>query len=365
MKATLSSLLSLLLLASSLEISLADDSRSLRTQYRGSRKGRSLFTQTNDLSARGLQGSGPVQWDEKSVIIAGQRVFVYAEEFHPFRVPVPGLWRDTLEKIKSGGFNAVSIYTHARLESMNDLEGFLKIAKDVGVWIILRPGPYINAETTNGGIAPWLQNEPGTLRENSTAYTQGQAPYLDAITGVAKRYQVALDGTGKDLDPSSGPIIQVQVENEYSDSSPNRDAYFEDLKAYYRANGITVPLSFNNCCTPARGDFANDVDFYGQDGYPLGFDCRNPTNWGSGVQTSIYDSFEKIKPDQFKYIPEYQGGSFDPYGGPGYDKCYDLVGPDFARVYGQSLLSEGVRAMNYYMGMGGVSRKGPLLTSHC
>ena len=259
-------------------------------------------------SSSGIQGKGAVQWDDKSIYVAGERIFLYAEEFHPYRLPSPGLWRDVLQKIKSANFNAISIYTFwgaisprkgvAHIDSFNDLEQFLQVAKDVGIFIILRPGPYINAETTNGGIAPWLHNEPGIMRQNSTAYVEGQKPYLEAITNVARKYQVALGKDGK-LDPTSGPIIVLQVENEYSDSPPERQSYFDDLKAFYKGNGIVVPMSFNDCCSPAKGNFANDIDLYGQDGYPLGFDCSNPTVWG-GVQTSIYDSFNSIKPSQAK-----------------------------------------------------------------
>ncbi|KDN44533.1 glycoside hydrolase family 35 protein [Tilletiaria anomala UBC 951] len=313
-----------------------------------------------------LQSKGPLSWDDRSVVIGGQRIMIYAEEYHPYRNPVPGLWRDALQKIKSANFNTVSIYTSwgiispkkgvAYLESFNDLEEFLKVAKEVGIFVILRPGPYINAETTNGGIAPWLQNEPGIMRQNSTAYTQGQIPYLTAITDIAKKYQLSTRPDGE-VDPSSGPIIMVQVENEYS-VTPERQAYFDDLKQFYTEHGITVPFSFNTCCTPAGGAYADDVELYGQDGYPLGFDCGNPTNWGNGVQTGLEEEFHKIKSIQPVFLPEYQGGSFDPYGGYGYEQCYQLVGVEFARVWGQSLLAEGVRMQSYYMGLGGTSWAG-------
>lgn len=71
-------------------------------------------------------------------------------EFHPFRLPVPGLWLDILQKVKAAGFNAISVYTHMAMINpspgvidFNDyraLEPLFEAAKQTGVWIVLRPG---------------------------------------------------------------------------------------------------------------------------------------------------------------------------------------------------------------------------------
>lgn len=52
-----------------------------------------------------------VTWDEHSLLIRGERIMLYSGEFHPYRLPVPGLWLDILQKMKALGFNAVSFYT--------------------------------------------------------------------------------------------------------------------------------------------------------------------------------------------------------------------------------------------------------------
>lgn len=82
-------------------------------------------------------------------------------EFHTFRLPVPSLWPDILQKAKAAGLNALSVYTHMGLinpsRGVVDFDGFRALqplfdaAKDAGIFIVLRPGPYINAETTAGG----------------------------------------------------------------------------------------------------------------------------------------------------------------------------------------------------------------------
>lgn len=53
-----------------------------------------------------------VTWDQHSVLVRGERIMIYSGEFHPYRLPVPGLWLDILQKIKALGFSAVSFYTN-------------------------------------------------------------------------------------------------------------------------------------------------------------------------------------------------------------------------------------------------------------
>jgi beta-galactosidase GanA len=82
---------------------------------------------------------------------------------HPWRLPVPALWIDLLEKIKAAGLNTVSIYVNWALVSPSrgvtdwtgyrDLQRFCEICREVGLWLILRPGPHIQAEASAGGIA--------------------------------------------------------------------------------------------------------------------------------------------------------------------------------------------------------------------
>lgn len=96
-----------------------------------------------------------VGWDRYSFFLNGSRVFLQSGEMHPWRLPVPALWKDVLQKFKAGGLNAVSIYTHwalinpkkgvVDLDGFNDLQLFLDAARDAGVFVIARPGPYIKS----------------------------------------------------------------------------------------------------------------------------------------------------------------------------------------------------------------------------
>lgn len=94
-----------------------------------------------------------VGWDGNSFFINGSRIFLQSGEFHQWRLPVPGLWKDVLQKIKAAGLNAISIYTHWALTNpksgevdftgINDLQALFDAAREVGLWVIARPGPYI------------------------------------------------------------------------------------------------------------------------------------------------------------------------------------------------------------------------------
>ena len=115
-----------------------------------------------------------------------------------------------------------------------------------------------------------------------------------------------------------------------------------------RADGITVPLTGNNNGTFNSGVGALDVD--GPDSYPQGFDCSNPTNW-NGVPDLSYDH-PAGKP---LYSPEFQGGAFDPWGGPGYDKCAQLINDQFADVFYKQNIAVGATAQSFYMTYGGTN----------
>lgn len=117
----------------------------------------SLATETWPIRDTGLGKT--VQWDHYSLIYNGERLFSFGGEFHPFRIPVPELWVDILEKIKASGMNTMSFYNHwgfhmpaSTPESLDfesgahDLGRLYEIAKELGLFVHARPGPYINAE---------------------------------------------------------------------------------------------------------------------------------------------------------------------------------------------------------------------------
>ncbi|CEH11813.1 glycoside hydrolase family 35 protein [Ceraceosorus bombacis] len=317
-----------------------------------------------EIAARQNSGQGAVRWDGTSLFIAGTPITLWSGEIHPWRLPVPGLWRDVLQKLKSGGFNAISIYTHWGLtmpandassisqKGFNDIAHFLDTARDVGLFVIVRPGPYINAETTGGGMPGWVQNLNATLRTTDDAYRRAWTPYLDAVVDVTKPRQVKLGADGK-LDTSAGSVIAVQVENEFQDKLNGAyKAHFDELIAYYKGKGLEVPLTFNSL--EGRNDFQSDesLDIWGVDSYPQGFDCGSPSKWSP---TKNYTESTHVRSSNPNFIPEFQGGSYDPFGGYGYQACAQLTGPDFIRVFDKDVLSQGLKMISQYMGYGGTN----------
>lgn len=118
-----------------------------------------------------------VTWDEHSLFIRGERAMMFSGEVHPFRLPVPSLYLDVFEKIKAMGFNLVSFYVdwallegkqgEFRADGIFDLEPFFDAAKKAGVYLLARPGPYINAEVSGGGFPGHLQRLQGVLRSSA------------------------------------------------------------------------------------------------------------------------------------------------------------------------------------------------------
>ncbi|KAK4034478.1 glycoside hydrolase [Parachaetomium inaequale] len=303
-----------------------------------------------------------VTWDEHSLSINGERVMIFSGEFHPFRLPVPSLWTDVLEKIKALGLNTVSIYIDwAQLEGkpgefraagVFDYDAFLTAAKQVGLYVIARPGPYINAEVSGGGFPGWLQRVKGHLRTNDSDYLAATDNYVANIGKIIAKHQIT----------NGGPVILYQPENEYTGGEgvtfPNPD-YMQYVMDQARNAGIVVPMISNDAYTGAHnapGTGKGAVDIYGHDGYPLGFDCANPNTWPSGaLPTTWHKTHMEQSPSTPYTIPEFQGGAFDPWGGWGFDQCHKLINHEQERVFYKNNYAAGVTIFNIYMIFGGTN----------
>ena len=113
-----------------------------------------------------------IRFDDRCVQIDGKDQFVLSGTFHYFRTPQP-LWRDRLQKLKDGGFNCVETYVPWNWHEqempvspddfskvdMTELEQFLSLADSLGLYSIIRPGPYICAEWSGGGFPQWLMQK--------------------------------------------------------------------------------------------------------------------------------------------------------------------------------------------------------------
>ena len=163
---------------------------------------------------------------------------------------------------------------------------------------------------------------------------------------------------------NGGPVILLQPENEYSQAVkgtlfPNYE-YMQTVEDQYRKAGIVVPFISNDAApngyfAPGNGTVGN-VDIYGHDGYPQGFDCANPYIWIPGALPTDYHTLhEEQSPNTPYSIVEFQGGSFDPWGGPGFPKCEILTNNEFERVFYKNDFSSVVTVFNIYMTFGGTN----------
>lgn len=176
------------------------------------------------------------------------RLFLDGEEFkiisysiHYFRV-VPEYWRDRLEKLKAMGCNTVETYVAWNVheaeegkfcfDGIADLGKFIETAQELGLWVIVRPSPYICAEWEFGGYPAWLLTKEGIrLRTNNKVYMDCVARYYKELFKILTPLQCT----------HGGPIILMQVENEYG-SYGNDKEYLQGLVDLMRENGIDIPL---------------------------------------------------------------------------------------------------------------------------
>ena len=300
-----------------------------------------------------------VSYDRYSFSLDGQRVWLWSAEFHYFRLPNPDLWRDQLEKLKAAGFNTVSLYFSWAYHSpapgvfdfsgVRDLDRLLDIAQEVGLYVIARPGPYVNAELDSGGFPAWLTTQAGRARTNADDYQAAWEQWFSAVNRIIARHQFT-DGRG--------PVILYQIENEYDGSDA---VYMEELKAAARRDGITVPLFHNDKGRNllwSAGPGAPEI--YATDTYPAGFDCNRTSFPGLTDYRFLRDgtSFNPPRPgvgNRPFFFAEFQGGAFDPWGGPGYDRCRALTGPAFERMFYANNIENQFTAQNLYMTYGGTN----------
>ncbi|KAM9221634.1 beta-galactosidase-1-like protein 2 isoform 3-T3 [Dugong dugon] len=183
----------------------------------------------------GLQAKG------QNFMLESSTFWIFGGSVHYFRVPRQ-YWRDRLLKLKACGLNTLTTYVPWNLHEPErgkfdfsgnlDLEAFIWMAAELGLWVILRPGPYICSEIDLGGLPSWLLQDPDMkLRTTYKGFTEAVDLYFDHLIARVVPLQYKL----------GGPIIAVQVENEYG--SYNKDpAYMPYIKKALEDRGIVELL---------------------------------------------------------------------------------------------------------------------------
>ncbi|MFJ1787046.1 beta-galactosidase [Streptomyces anulatus] len=175
--------------------------------------------------------------------LGGAPFQIISGSLHYFRIHHEQ-WADRLRKARSMGLNTVDVYVPWNLHQPHrdgplvldeglDLPRFLELAAEEGLYVLLRPGPYICAEWEAGGLPAWLLADPDVrLRTSDPQYQRPVEQYFDLLLPQIRPH----------LATAGGPVIAVQVENEYGASGLGDTVHLAHLVTLLREAGVDVPL---------------------------------------------------------------------------------------------------------------------------
>jgi beta-galactosidase len=189
----------------------------------------------------------------REFLLDGVPFQIRSGEMHPARIP-EDYWRHRIHMAKAMGLNTIALYLMWNyFESepgvfdftteRRDFVRFIKLCQQEGMWVYLRPGPYVCAEWDFGGLPAYLLRDP-SIRVR----TKDDARYMHAV----QRY---MDAVGPKIAPlmasRGGPILMVQIENEYASFGHDRE-YLLRLRQMWQAQGIDGPFSVADGLEPIQ-----------------------------------------------------------------------------------------------------------------
>jgi hypothetical protein len=306
-----------------------------------------------------------VRWDKYSFIIDGTRQIIRSGAMHYFRLPGHAMWLDRLSKLKQAGYNTVDLYFnwgfhskqpgHYDFTGLRDIAHLLQLTQDLGLWVIARPGPYINAEVSGGGLPLWLLANPHVVPRHRTVTGDfnWNEPYMEAVREWWTQIIPHIN--------ASPNVLMLQIENEYATSGMEPD-YIKALVKLSRDLGVTVPLMHNDMYV--AGLYEDLVDIYAFDHYPVthfeGLNKGDGETWRQHPEVfSVIDAVEaNVRPfctDRPLMVTELQAGWFAGWTGATYATIQDSLGHEHLGLVTKSLLGQGLTAFNHYMTIGGTN----------
>lgn len=232
----------------------------------------------------------------------GKPYQILSGSIHFQRIP-QAYWRDRLETARAMGLNTITTYVFWNaieakqgtfdFSGRNDVAAFVRLAQQVGLNVILRPGPYVCAEWDAGGLPAWLFKQPMVkVRTADPRFLKAVDSYFQH---VGKQVAPLMAARG-------GPIIAVQIENEYGAYGHDR-AYMRDIEDALKHAGLGSNLMF----TSDGPEFmANDA----LDG------VLAVVNFSPGKAQEAFATLAKQRPDQPMMVGEYWAGWYDKVGEP-------------------------------------------------
>lgn len=298
-----------------------------------------------------------VSFNKYSLLINNEPTLIKSAALHYFRCPGEKTWKDRLRKLKAAGYNTVDLYFCANYHTekqgeydfsdLKDIHRLLEVTQELGLFVIARPGPFINAETAAGGLPFWLVGDKDVIPRNRL---DGNYVRSEAYMNFVKEWYEQIIPTLNKFDN----IIAFQIENEYSTNMMEPD-YMQELYALARKMGIKAPIFHNDAY--CAGLYADIVDIYACDVYPYISPDQNWREESFSFDTldNLEDTIRSFKDTAPLFIAEMQAGWFDKWCSKGYCKITDSLGDEHINIVTKTALSQGVTMFNHYMGCGGTS----------
>lgn len=287
------------------------------------------------LSAAPVQHSFTVEGEH--FLLDGKPFVIRSGEMHYQRVPHE-YWHDRMKKMRALGLNTLTTYVFWNVHEPKpgvwnftgdlDLGAYLKAAQEEGLFVLLRPGPYVCAEWDLGGLPSWLlADEQMKIRSRDPKFLAAAERYIEKIGEIAAPMQVA----------KGGPILMVQVENEYGSYGDDHE-YTGSIMKMLRGAG------FDGLLYTADGSEAKTLAGGPLPGIPA------VINFGaSDDPEKQFANFAKFRTGVPKMVGEFWTGWFDHWG-----EKHHKTDPALEAKNLEWLLSRGI-GVNLYMVHGGTS----------
>lgn len=242
---------------------------------------------------------------KEDFLLDGKPIKILSGAIHYFRIH-PADWYHSLYNLKALGFNTVETYIPWNLhepeeEAFNfsgllDIEAFIETAQSLDLKVIVRPTPYVCAELEFGGLPAWLLNKKCRIRSSDPNFLQYVDRFYKVLLEKLVPYQITNDG----------PILMMQIENEYGSYGEDKE-YLTEIKNIMQKYGVDVPLFTSD------GTWENALD----SGSMIEEDILPTGNFGSDGK----ENFKKLKAFHKKHGKDYPlmcmefwGGWFNQWG---------------------------------------------------
>ena len=230
----------------------------------------------------------------------GEEFHIYSGAMHYFRIPQE-YWEDRLLKLRAAGLNTVETYVpwnfhepkkgQFNFEGMLDIVKFIETAQNLGLYVIVRPGPYICAEWDFGGLPAWL------LKDKNIRIRCWNKTYIKAVEDY---FKVLIPKLVPYLETNGGKIIAMQVENEYGSFGRDKK-YLYWLRELMRDLGVDIQLFTSD---------GEDRYFFSGGGIPEDWMVAN----FGGYNEHRFDDLKLLQPDKPLMCGEHWCGWFDRWG---------------------------------------------------